>query len=546
MRDGVELSADVFLPGGGEGPWPAVLLRTPYDNAAAEIVQLGLLLSRHGYAFVAQDVRGRGDSDGRFTPFRQEGEDGHDTIEWVARQPWCDGAVGTMGGSYAGVAQWLAAREQPAHLRAMVTAASPGRWLEELPYLFGTHSSHWLNFLNVTSGRTMQHALFAPRPALPDYPAIRRHRPFRDLPARLGRRLPVWDEWLEHDTYDEYWQALSLEGSFSRIAVPSLHITGWFDYNQRGELFYWEGMKRSPAADEQWLVVGPWDHAATRQPVQELGGRDFGPQSLLDLEALHVRFFDRFLKASTSAWSGEPRVRTFSMGVNVWRTHEDWPPPAARPHELFLRSGGSANTAGGDGALSAEAPSRDEPADTYVYRPDDPTPSYPSLSDQDERHRPIEVGWRLGRADTLVYTTAPLEEPLHVSGVPFLVLHAASDRIDTDWHAQLCEVAASGASHELATGCLRAAFRNGRDVPPSPIPPGEVIAYRLELTALDNVFLPGTRLRLCIASADHPRRTQNPNTNARAGDDETWLPATNTVHHDAAAPSRLLLPVLPR
>ena len=161
MRDGVELSADVFLPDDSGGPWPAILFRTPYDNASPDVVQLGLLYSAHGYAFVAQDVRGRGDSDGRFIPFRQEGEDGHDTIEWVAQQQWCDGAVGTAGGSYCAVAQWLAARERPPHLRAIASAAAPGRWTEELPSLFGTHSSHWINFLNVTSGSDIEAVVIA-------------------------------------------------------------------------------------------------------------------------------------------------------------------------------------------------------------------------------------------------------------------------------------------------------------------------------------------------------------------------------------------------
>lgn len=543
MRDGVELSADVFLPGNGSGPWPAIVFRTPYDNASTEVVRLGLLFSEHGYAFVAQDVRGRGDSDGLFVPFRREGQDGYDTVEWVAQQAWCDGTVGTAGGSYSAVAQWLAARERPPHLRAIASAASPGRWMEELPYLFGTFSSHWLNFLNVTSGRTMQHPLYAPRAPLPDYPAIRQHRPFRDLPLRLGRRLPVWDEWLAHPSYDDYWQALSLEDDFAALDVPALHITGWFDYNQRGQLFYWAGMGGSPAAAQQWLVVGPWDHAGTRHPQRELCGRDFGRQSLVDLGDLHVRFFDRFLKGDEEAWSAEPRVRAFAMGANDWRSYDAWPPPASRERPFYLRSGGAANTALDDGRLTAEPPGQ-EPPDRYVYSPDDPTPSYPSLTDQDEKNRPIEIGWRLDRDDTLVYTTDPLEQPLHVAGIPVLVLHAESDCIDTDWHAQLCEVTPGGRCDELATACLRAAYRHGRDAVPTPIVPGEIIEYRLEFTAVETIFLPGTSLRLCIASADYPRRTQNPNTNAPTGDDDACVPAQNAVHHDAAFPSRLLLPLL--
>jgi pimeloyl-ACP methyl ester carboxylesterase len=162
MRDGVELSADVYLPGEGEGPWPAILYRTPYDNSTAAFPELGRYHAGRGYAFVAQDVRGRGDSDGRFEPFVAEAADGHDTVEWVAAQPWCDGAVGMMGGSYAGFVQWVAARERPPHLRALVSTAAAGRWMEELPYRFGSNAAPGDDDVTVIAHNTVHHTIACP------------------------------------------------------------------------------------------------------------------------------------------------------------------------------------------------------------------------------------------------------------------------------------------------------------------------------------------------------------------------------------------------
>lgn len=545
MRDGVELSADVYLPAEGAGPWPVILYRTPYDNSTAAFPELGRYHAGRGYAFVAQDVRGRADSDGRFEPFVAEAEDGHDTVEWVAAQPWCDGAVGMMGGSYSGLVQWLAARERPPHLRALVSTAAAGRWLEELPYQFGTFSSYWAFWLNLVGGRTLQQPVQAPRPSLPEWPRILTHRPLRDADRALGRTNTAWRTWLEHGTFDEYWRALSLRGRFAEIDLPVLHITGWFDGDQWGELFYWRGMvDESPAADRQWLVSGPWDHAGTRTPKRSLGGRDFGDGAVVEMVELHARFFDRWLKGVENGQDRDPKVRIFAMGVNEWRDDEAWPPPAMTPRPAYLHSGGRAQTLAGDGRLTWDAPGADEPGDTFTYDPEDPTPSVPDVSALPFGDVPFDNRWRLRRDDVLVYTSAPLEEDLEVSGHPTVVLHGCSDQVDTDWHVSLCDVLPSGRSDELTRGCLRAAYRDGVDAQPAPLEPGRDYEFRLEMMATSNVFLAGHRVRLCVASAHFPTRARNPNTNAPTGDDDETRVARNTILHDAARPSRLVLPVV--
>jgi putative CocE/NonD family hydrolase len=546
MRDGVELSADIFLPPEGDGHYPAILQRTPYDNTAIGLVNIARFFAEKGYAFVSQDVRGRCDSDGVWEPFQNEGPDGYDTIEWIAEQPWCTGKVGTMGGSYGGYVQWIAARERPPHLTAMVSTSAAGRWLQELPFQFGCFMPRFMVWLNLVGGRTMQQAMGSTEGA-PDWGRIVTHRPLRDLDQEVGRTNTVWRTWLEHDTFDDFWKRVSLIGHFQAIDLPVLHITGWFDDAQWGELFFYLGMiNESPAADRQWLLSGPWDHGGTRMPRQQIGGRDVGPKSFTDINAVHLRFFDHWLKGEQNGAEHDSKVRIFTMGRNEWRDEEQWPPAGARTVPFYFHSEGHANTLGGDGTLSRECPAADDPGDTYTYDPDDPTSSVQDLSAWPFQEQLLDRRWRQRRDDVLVYTSAPLEDDLEVTGHPYIVLFATSDCPDTDWHVALCDVLPNGKSEELSAGCLRATYREGLEATPTPIEPGRVYEYRIELLATSNVWKRGHRLRVTVASANFPSNARNPNTNARVGDDESWQVAHNTVCHSSSNPSHLLAPVVSR
>lgn len=537
MRDGVELSADVYLPPGGGSAWPAIVQRTPYDNNDDLWVGIARFFAGHGYAFVTQDVRGRGDSDGKFVPFANEGPDGYDTIEWVATQPWCDGKVGMIGGSYGGYVQWAAAKERPPHLAAIAASASGGRWGEELPFRFGAITPFAFWWLNIVGGRTVQKTQA-------DWPRLFKHRPLRDIDVALGRTNTAWREWLAHDTFDDYWQRMSLIGHFQHIAVPALHVTGWFDNDQWGALHFWHGMvTESPAAERQWLLVGPWDHGGTRRPAQQYGGLDFGPESVVDTDAVHLRFFDYWLKGEQNGLDTDQRVKSFAMGANEWSEHASWPPPGTRGRPFYLHSGGNANTLVGDGTLSAEGPAGDEPADHYSYDPDDPTPTAPTVEAMFGDEFSLDIDWRLRRDDVLVYTSEPLEAELEVSGHPFVVLYAESDCPDTDWHVGLCDVDLEGRSVELTNGCMRAAYRGGLFASPEPIESGQVYEYRIELLAISHVWRQGHRLRVTLASANWPFFARNPNTNAKPGDDDVVRVARNAVWHSSVYPSHLLAPL---
>ncbi|HEU0003756.1 MAG TPA: CocE/NonD family hydrolase, partial [Ktedonobacteraceae bacterium] len=314
MRDGVQLSADVYLPAGagtGETTYPVVLMRTPYMKASTTAVDYGSYLAERGYAYVALDVRGRGDSDGEFVPYFNEGRDGYDAIEWCASQSWSNGNVGTIGSSYPGCIQWLAALQQPPHLRAMVVRVPPSDPFVETPT--GVHSPMHLCWLHLVSGRTNQVMEAV------DWTRIYEHLPLLTMDEQAGRHNAHWRADLEHPQLDDYWEPLCYQTKFEQLAVPVLHISGWYDDEQIGTPLNYTGMTTYAATPEarasQRLLMGPWGHAVNT--TSKLGEVDFGSQALIDLRGEEVRWFDRWLK-DTEEPTAAP-VRIFVMGANEWR-----------------------------------------------------------------------------------------------------------------------------------------------------------------------------------------------------------------------------------
>jgi putative CocE/NonD family hydrolase len=261
---------------------------------------------------------------------------------------------------------------------------------------------------------------------------------------------------------------------------------------------------------------------------------------------VHQRFFDRWLKGEQNGQEHDRRVRIFTMGRNAWRDEDVWPPAGTVVTPFYFHSGGRANTLAGDGGLSIEAPTEDETPDSYVYNPDHPTLSTPDMSKFPSPDYPLDVRWRLRRDDVLVYTSAPLEEDLEISGHPFVRLYASSDCPDTDWHVGLHDVLPDGRSEELDWGCLRAAYRDGIDAVPTSLERGKVYEFTIEMPATSNMWKKGHRLRVTVASAHFPMATINPNTNAPLGDDAQRRIATNTVFHSRIHASCLLAPVVSR
>ncbi len=536
MRDGVRLDAHVWVPDTA-GRFPAILIRTPYVKTP-QFKRYGLArYVREGYAVVLQDTRGRGDSQGEFDFYFPEGRDGFDTIEWIARQPWSNGRVGMDGGSYLGTVQWLAARERPPALKCITPTAPSGRIFDEVPYLGGAFRLDWaLPWLNGVAGQVAQNDLAE----LVDWQRIAAHRPLLTADRAFGREMPLYRSFLQHDTLDDYWKRIQFtDADFAAIDIPVLTVTGWFDGDQIGALFHWDGVeRRGDLADRTYLIVGPWTHPQTYLGgAERVGAYQLGPEAVHDIQRTRVNFFDWCLKGATARFDA-PRVRLFVTGANRWISADRYPLPQVRTRELFLRSDGAANTAAGDGRLSWDPPRRAERPDTFSYDPRRPVPSKGVAQDH------ADLGTR---ADVLVYSTDPLAEPLDVLGRVFVRLVAASDGPDTDFTAKLLDVHPDGRAVLVGpspVGVRRARYRQGyeRQVPLTPGRPEEL---SIELFDVGHRFLPGHRIRIEISSSAYPFIDPNPNTGLPVATDTTWRVARQTVFHDSARRSRVLLPVVP-
>ena len=543
MRDGVDLSADIYLPvGGAAGPYPAVLARTPYDNQHPVYVADARHLAEHGYVVVLQDVRGRGDSPGDWIPFRNEGPDGYDTVEWLASQPWCTGRVGTFGGSYSGWAQWALAREKPPSLHTMVSTAAAGAWMQELPWHNGVLMLVTLGWLNLAAGRSVQNPEL-----IDDWPEVFRHLPVREMDAALGRDLNTWRDWVDHATLDDYWRELRLDDDFAHIDLPALHITGWYDADQPGALYFHHGMSSSSTrSDDQFLVIGPWNHAGTRVPSRQTAGVDFGSDAEMNMRELHRQWFDRWLKDVPDNPLPH-RVRLFLTGDNRWYDAPAWPAAGAEDARWYLRSSGHANTMAGDGRLDVVPPESVETADSYTYDPSDPVPAVvdENFYAANAVETPLDRRFQHRRDDVLVYTGSPSDADVVLAGIPRVHLHAATDGPDTDWFFSVHDVSPTGSSMQLSEGRLRARFRESLEYEQL-LEPGQTYEFTIAGTAIGHVLRAGHRLRLAVTSSDFPTWDRNPNTGGPIGTGTDHRVAVNTVRHEPGTASYLAVPVVPR
>jgi putative CocE/NonD family hydrolase len=529
MRDGVELSADVYLPAemGTEGV-PAVVEVTPYgkDNVAL-ISDDAMLYQNHGYVFVAVDVRGRGKSEGEWAPFANDAKDTCDVVEWAAAQPWCNGNVGTTGLSYMGWVQWAAASEHPPHLRAMISTSAAGRWQQEIPYTNGVFQLYFAWWCFATRRRieesyALEHA---------DWDRVLKTLPVKAIGDVIDGTGPSWDIVSGRHTLDEFWRALRYDDRYDQIDVPCLHVTGWYDLEDLlGALHHYEHMRdASPARGSQYLLVGPWSHVKSRYPDRDCGGVDFGPAAAYDMDAEHLRWFDYWLKGIGTEVPDLDRARIFEPGRNAWRGAATWPLSNSRL-ALYLAPG----------SLVPERPEVPSQAD-FRYDPLQPATIGMDVSKYPFEDVPLEQTANEQRGDVLAYTSEPLSEPLTVSGWAKLELFASSDGEDTDWHVKVTDVTPEGRSFKVTQGCLRAACRDSLEEP-TPLVAGEIYQFSVELWPTHHVFLPGHSIRVTVTSSDFPWFARNLNRFGAPCELADPRVALNAVSHGGDHPSRLILP----
>ena len=568
MRDGTRLATDVFRPD-APGRFPVLINRGPYgkDDYVASPDHSVWFFPTHGYVVLSQDCRARFESEGDYyNPLFQEVQDGYDTVEWAARQPWSNGRVGTTGQSYLGATQYTLATNNPLppQLQAMAPVSASSDFHQSWVYhTGGAMEWGWMVPYAIHKGRNtlerlgrsdllaqMDDYVLEPgnfgRPLKDEW---FRHLPLKDWIGRLQETAPYFREYFEQELDGPYWWQLNLLRNLEGIKIPLFHVSSWYDIFLEGALNAYRAITDQGGSEtarrNQKLLVGPWAHIRpyTRATSVDTGDIDFGPEAQIELHDHLRRWFDYWLKDIDTGIMDEPPVYIFVMGDNRWRHENEW--PLARTHytRYYLHSDGTANTRSGDGTLSTVPPGA-EPPDRYVYDPADPAPTLRGNTLMIP-HGVADQRSTEDRGDVLVYTSEPLEQDLELTGPIKVQLFAASSAVDTDFTAKLVDVRPDGYAQNIQDGIIRARYRSSARQPTF-ITPGQVYEYTIDLWATSQVFKAGHRLRVEISSSNFPRFDRNPNTGAPLGEDTRLETAQQTVQHSADYPSHIVLPVIPR
>lgn len=544
MRDGVVLKGDVYRPP-GDGPFPVLVFRTPYGKQfAAGSDRVHQKAVARGYAVLLQDVRGRYASAGIFDPYRQEGRDGYDTIEWAAKQPWSNGKVGTYGLSYPGAVQWLAAMESPPHLLAMapaMTFSSPRNFF----YSNGIFDTSWLPWIYQYAAPDAARRLGLP--AVEDAEKAWRSvaeryqswLPLRDLPW-LRRVAPYYYEWLEHPPEDPWWDWAELRGRYDRVSAAVLNLSGWYDdaYGIEGAATNFNGLVQARTGQVKprtHLVLGPWVHGVPPTSDGHSGELDFGPNAAWDYDEQVLDFQDHYLRGIANRYGEMPPVRYFVMGANEWRKAEAWPPPAGSVQTFYFDAAGD-----GGPRLTTNPPVGGANKRTFTADPRKP------VTDPQVRPGAHDYRGMATRNDVLTFDTAPMTQDLWVAGDITAVIHASCDCRDFDLWVRLQDVYPDGRAFNLMSpgnDALRASYRDaaaGRQA----LAPGRVYELRMPTLMTAIRFGKGHRIRAQVSASFAPHLSRNLQTGESETGSKVSQPAAISIHLGGEQASRLLLPIV--
>ena len=550
MRDNTVLRADIYRPD-APGTFPVLLERTPYDKRGS--VDFGLKAAARGFVVIVQDVRGRYNSEGEWYPFKHESDDGYDTVEWAARLPYSSGKVGMFGGSYVGATQMLAAIAHPPHLGGIFPVVTASNYHDGWTYQGGAFeqwfNESWTSGLALDTYRRHMDASVNARQyenvlPLTSYPLF--NSSLLAPLMSLDRLAPYFLDWLSHPDYDSYWKRWSIEQHYADIQAPAFVVAAWYDIFQGGSLRNYLGITQHGGSEDarrkSHLLVEIGGHAGGGPKIGEV---DFGKESVIDEDSLILRWYSWLFKGEANGLGEEKPVRYFSMGRNAWQDAANWPPSGATQVAYYLHSTGGANSAAGNGTLSAAKPA-EESADRIIYDPASPVPTTGGPLCCDGAHLPpgaVDQRQVESRPDVLVYTTAAFERDYDVTGPVGLDLFASSSAVDTDFTAKLVDVSPDGFARNLTEGILRARYRDSQEHPQL-VQPGTLYRLRIDLWSTSNVFLAGHKLRLEVSSSNFPRFDRNLNNGQQAANSSALVKAENTVWHDRDRPSALMVSVV--
>jgi putative CocE/NonD family hydrolase len=537
LSDGTTLVSDHYYPR-ESGPHPTLLMRQPYgrDIASTVVYAHPAWFARHGYNVVIQDVRGRGGSEGHFYPFRNEAADGAETIAWLRTRPECNGRIGMYGFSYQGATQLLVAAKQPPGLQciapAMTAADLYNGWFYHHGALRLASSLGWglqmlkedARRLNLTDASNKLEAAWSNMAAQPN------HKPYAEHPAIIDESLPSYvRDWFAHPTPSDFWSHMDISKLADQIAIPALHVSGWFDTYLEGSIAGFELLRAHAATpharENQYLLAGPWIHIPWGDRVGDLA---LGPAALLDTDTLLLRWFDHWLK-DANTFANEPRVKHFALGLNQWLDADTTTAPTSQT--LHLHSLGNANSRKGNGSLTP-TPAQHEAPDIFSYDPEVPVLSTPPATDQST----LELGNNL-----LVYTAVPLTAPLHIFGRPTVTLFATTSAPNADLTAKLIRLTPQGRAEQVCIGIARSTF-----LFPNTYTLDTPHAWTFTLEPTSIVFAAGDSIRLEVAASAFPLYDRNPSnaTPPSQMSQFNWQRSTHILHHDEQHPSTLTLPTI--
>lgn len=523
MRDGVVLRSDLTLPVGCDRA-PVILIRQPYgrDTPAMMLDQTASFWARKGYACMVQDVRGKFSSDGAFEPVVNEINDGFDTVDWITRQDWCSGKVGMWGESYYGLTSLAAAMSGVPGLACI----APGDIVMDWHRIWFRQGAMFLNTM-APWAISMDASEYADLSKLDPW-----HLPLNDMARAAGRSGDYFNTVIAHATDRAWWERLDLTPGLDRIAIPVLYWSGWYDNFTGGELEDFARLERAGGGEHIHLMVGPWDHEGSSEHTTKAICMPLPPTGKQRWDT-YQSFFDRYLMGIDNGFGRDGRVRYFTVGADKWRTARSWPPAGMQPTPFYLQ---------GDGGLSERKPAAAAAPDRFTYDPADPVVETVGLNcwavcGQLGDRREIE-----SRDDVLCYTTPPLAADLELTGPISARLYAASDAVDTDFTVALSDVFPDGTSNPIQDGIVRASCRQDA-FRPTPIEPGRIYAYDVDLFATSYLVKAGHRIRVSISSSCFDRYDRNPNTGEPFGTGATTRVARQEIHRSPEHPSHILLPV---
>jgi hypothetical protein len=592
MRDGVRLATDIYRPKDAKGPVPTIWVRTPYNfnfwdvrNGAPSDMTTALTAVRRGYAYVVQNERGHFFSEGNYDILGAPRTDGYDALEWITKQPWSNGKVGTTGcSSTAEYQMGIAAMGHPGYAAmnvqgfgAGVGRVGPyyeqGNWYRGgatqmlfIAWLYGEQNQVRPTFPRDTPQEDLIRAsksfdLAQQQPNV-DWSKALWHLPVQDILKAIDGPRGIFADPMPVDTggrmvarapNDPAWYKGGLWHDDMPLSLPGLWFMSWYDVSVGPNLEMYNHVRRTAPkeiADQQWAIVAPVAHCSfTRATADTVVGERSMGDARLDYQDIVYGFFDRFLKGERSERLEKlPKVTYFTMGSNTWQTSSTWPPEGAQPMTLYLSSGGRANSLYGDGALVAAPPAKNTP-DTFTYDPMNPVLSYggnvcctgTAITAGSFDQRRMEA-----RHDVLVYTSEPFKEGVELSGPIVPTLYVSSDAKDTDFTVKVLDVYPDGRAYNLDESIQRMRYRDGYDKPLAWMSPGQVYKVTLQPLTTSNYFAPGHRLRIEVSSSNFPRFDRNLNTGGNNYDEDKGSVARNTVHHSAQYPSSVTVTVVER